>query len=272
MSGVSLRLRRFFRASTNRTVIFPLDHGVTCGPVAGLEDITKCLKWGIEGGADAFVLHKGMLNVAAQIKNMPQGIFMHLSGSTQLGASINRKVIVGGVEEAIKRGADGVSCHINLANEYESEMLEALGRIGDECYKWQIPLLVMVYIRGSYADSVNKDEAIVHGVRLATELGASIVKTSRPTSVEFIRKLVEVSHVPVVLAGGTKAKNEMAFLNGVQEAIECGISGVAIGRNVFQHSDPVNFLKAIVSIVHGDETAEEAWNMLKNQQKRKKLL
>ncbi len=263
MSGIQLRLRRFFRSSTKRTVIFPLDHGVTCGAIKGIEKISKCLQYGIEGGADAFVLHKGMLDIAAKQANLSQGIFMHLSASTQLSENINRKVLIGSIEEAIRRGADGVSCHINLANESESEMLKDLGIISDECNKWQIPLLVMIYIRGKYADAVDRDNAIVHAVRLAAELGASIIKTSCPSSLDYIQKMVEISHVPVVLAGGTKTDDEKAFLTRIQESIKCGIRGVAVGRNVFQHTNPAKCLKAIVSIVHGIMTAEEAWEWLK---------
>jgi fructose-bisphosphate aldolase / 2-amino-3,7-dideoxy-D-threo-hept-6-ulosonate synthase len=38
---------------------------------------------------------------------------------------------------------------------------------------------------------------------------------------------------------------------------------VAIGRNVFQHDDPVKMTMAISAIVHQDKTAEEAIKILK---------
>ncbi|HDL90352.1 MAG TPA: hypothetical protein ENG14_05560 [Thermodesulforhabdus norvegica] len=74
--------------------------------------------------------------------------------------------------------------------------------------------------------------------------------------------MVQVSHVPVVLAGGAKVSNEKELLNRIHEAMKCGIHGVAVGRNVFQHSNPVLFLKAILGIVHEEMSPQEAWDML----------
>jgi len=262
VSGINIRMKRFFRESSGKTVIFPLDHGVTCGPILGIENLATTMRWGVEAGADAFVLHKGMFDIAATVPGLKQGLFLHVSGSTQLGRAVNRKVPVSSVEEAIRRGADGVSCHINLANPDEPEMIRDLGILSDACFKWQMPLLVMIYIRGSYANEVDRDQATVHAVRLAAELGATIIKTSCPSSQKYMEKLVQVSHVPVVLAGGAKVSNEKELLNRIHEAMKCGIHGVAVGRNVFQHSNPVLFLKAILGIVHEEMSPQEAWDML----------
>ena len=61
MSGKDLRLKRFIASHDGRTVLFPLDHGVTCGPVPGLECLENAIRAGVLGGADGLVLHKGML-------------------------------------------------------------------------------------------------------------------------------------------------------------------------------------------------------------------
>ena len=58
-SGKGRRLRRIFR-DNHRTVIVPMDHGVTLGPVQGIADIHRAIQKLRAGGADAFVLHKGI--------------------------------------------------------------------------------------------------------------------------------------------------------------------------------------------------------------------
>jgi DhnA family fructose-bisphosphate aldolase class Ia len=37
----------------------------------------------------------------------------------------------------------------------------------------------------------------------------------------------------------------------IQEALEAGASGVAIGRNIFQHGEPMKALAAVCEAVHG---------------------
>jgi len=76
------------------------------------------------------------------------GVIAHLSGSTALGPSPNKKVLIGSVEEVIRLGADAVSVHINVGAKEESEMLHDLGLISDECDKWSMPLVAMMYPRG----------------------------------------------------------------------------------------------------------------------------
>ncbi|MEJ5301279.1 MAG: 2-amino-3,7-dideoxy-D-threo-hept-6-ulosonate synthase [Thermodesulforhabdaceae bacterium] len=257
--GGKLRLKRILNPRTGRVVVFPLDHGVTCGPVLGIEDMTKCLQYGIDGGADTVVLHKGMMKLLAKTTGYLPGVFMHLSGSTQLGTSVHHKVLVGSVEEAIVRGADGVSCHINLGNDFEPDMLKDLGVIGSECARWQMPLLVMIYVRGRYAPAGSEhDKAIAHAVRLAAELGADIVKTAMPSSFKNLERITKSVPVPVIIAGGSKAEDPVAFLESVERAIEAGASGVAVGRNVFQHEHPKAFLRAITLVVHEGVTVREA--------------
>ena len=82
MSGKTLRLKRFFAAHDGRIVILPLDHGLSCGPIPGLESMEQAIAMGMRGGADALVLHKGMLRYLESLPGPLPGIFVHLSGST----------------------------------------------------------------------------------------------------------------------------------------------------------------------------------------------
>lgn len=260
MGGKALRLRRFFSKADRRVVLFPLDHGVSCGPVQGIERLGTVLQYGLNAGADGFVVHKGMMTYVEQVSGRLPGIFMHLSASTQLGPAFHRKVLVGSVEEALRRGADGVSVHVNLGDEAEPQMLSDLGRVGEACARWGMPLLVMIYVRGAHAPKPVTDESVAHAARVAAELGADIIKIPTPQHVESMEKIVRSVPVPVVTAGGTKEADERAFLLKIQQALEAGFAGVAVGRNVFQHETPEPFLAAIVSLVHEGRTVEEVWS------------
>jgi fructose-bisphosphate aldolase/2-amino-3,7-dideoxy-D-threo-hept-6-ulosonate synthase len=69
--------------------------------------------------------------------------------------------------------------------------------------------------------------------------------------------------VPVVIAGGPKTDTDMEFLQMIDGAMQAGARGVAIGRNVFQHKDPVQMTQAIAAIVNQGKSAEEAIKILK---------
>lgn len=259
MGGKTLRLRRFFWRQDGRLVLFPLDHGVSCGPVHGIAQMETVLRYGAASGADGFVLHKGMMTYLERVPGRLPGVFMHLSASTQMGPSFHWKVLVGSVEEAIRRGADGVSVHINLGDEAEPQMLSDLGLVGEACARWHMPFLVMIYVRGTHAPKPVTDESVEHAARVAAELGADIIKIPSPQRIESMERIARSVPVPVVMAGGTKEADDRAFLGRIRLGLEAGLAGVAVGRNVFQHECPDRFLAAIVDLVHEGRSVEEVW-------------
>ena len=82
------------------------------------------------GGANAIVIHKGLVEAGHRRKGKDVGLIVHLSASTQMAPDPNSKTMVCTVEEAIKLGADAVSVHVNLGAEDERSMLKDLGSDG----------------------------------------------------------------------------------------------------------------------------------------------
>ena len=256
--GKKRRLNKIFRKD-GKAVIVPMDHGVTIGPVKGLVDMQQTIDKLIAGGADAIVIHKG---IAGYVDTGNLGLIVHLSGSTKLGPDTNWKVKVCSVKQALRLGADGVSVHINVGSNQEPKMLEVMGEIADEASEYGVPLLAMMYPRGPNIKNEHAPELVKHAARLGAELGADIVKTNYTGSVESFREVVKGCPVPVIIAGGPKAKDDYGFLRMVYDAIQAGGAGVSIGRNVFQHQNPAGMVKALRAIVHEKATVEEALKLL----------
>lgn len=261
MDGKTLRLKRFMRRPKGRTVILPLDHGVTCGPIEGLDRMDRVIRMGTRGGADGLVIHSGMFRFLETVKDPLPGIFFHLSSSTRLGPSPHRKVLTGSVEEALRLGADGVSVHVNLGGKHEPDMLRDLGRVADSCSLWQMPLLVMIYVKPA-SDAPVDDTAIAHAARVAAELGADVIKIPAPERLDTLARITQSLPVPIVVAGGGKAPDGMRFLERVKGIIEAGATGLAVGRNIFQHERPQDFLKAVCAVVHEGTAPDQAWSLL----------
>ncbi|ADB57880.1 2-amino-3,7-dideoxy-D-threo-hept-6-ulosonate synthase [Archaeoglobus profundus] len=259
--GKRIRIERIINRETGNTVIVPMDHGVSMGPIEGLRDMPKIINAVAEGGANAVVLHKGMVVHGHRGYGKDIGLIVHLSGSTSLSPDPNEKVLVCSVEEAIRLGADAVSVHINIGSKTEAEQLKKLGMISKICVEWGMPLLAMMYPRGEGINQFD-EKAVALVSRVGAELGADIVKTNFTGSVESFRRVVEGCPVPIVVAGGPKMNSVEEVLNMVRMAMDAGARGVAIGRNVFQAENPTLMTKAIATIVHENASVKEALEVL----------
>ena len=70
--------------------------------------------------------------------------------------------------------------------------------------------------------------------------------------------------MPIVIAGGKK-QPERDALQMAHEAIQCGASGVDMGRNIFQSDSPVGMIKAVRSIVQENRGLEEAFEIYREE-------
>ncbi len=265
MIGKQIRMERIIDRNTSRTVIVPMDHGVSSGPIYGITDLRDAIEQVVRGGANAIVEHKGMVGAGHRRSGKDVGLIIHLSASTSLSPYPNTKTLVCTVEEALRLGADAVSIHVNIGDEMERQMLSDFGKVSSRAREWGIPLLAMIYPRGEKIANEYDPGVLKHAARLGAELGADIVKISYSGSVESFREVIAGCRVPVVIAGGEKMESDKQILETVRGSIDAGGSGVSIGRNIFQHQDPTRMVGAISMIVHEEATVEQALAFLGSQ-------
>lgn len=258
--GKKIRIKRLVNRESGKTVIVPMDHGVSMGPIDGLQDVDSTVNMVIRGGANAAVVHKGIVMSTNRTEDTDIGLIIHLSASTSLSPHPNRKISVCDVEEAVALGADGVSVHINVGSEAEADMLEALGKTAKECNRWGMPLLAMMYPRGGTVEE--NTDTIKLAARVGAELGADIIKCPYTGSRESFEEVVNGCPVPVVIAGGSKHSDEET-LRMIEGAMLAGAAGLSMGRNAFQHRNPELFVRIACDMVHTGISAEEALKMLK---------
>lgn len=257
MTGKRIRMERIVDRNSGKTVIVPMDHGVTIGPVKGLINLQETVDAVTNGGANAFVVHKGVAEAGHRRRGKDVGLIIHLSASTRLAPDPTSKTMVCTVEEAIKLGADGVSVHVNLGAEDERFMLNDLGHVGRVAMEWGMPLLAMMYTRGPKIKNEYDVSLVKQAARVGAELGADIVKVVYTGSAESFREVVEGCFVPVVIAGGEKMDNDEDIVEMVKGAMEAGAAGVSIGRNFFQHKAPEKIVQTVSRIVHQGYAYEE---------------
>lgn len=256
--GKSIRIERLFDRKTKKTIIIPMDHGLTMGTIKGLENIAEMVDKVALGGANAVLMHSGMVSAGHRQSGKDIGLIVHLSGATNLAPDPDRKVLVCTVERALKMGADGVSIHINIGANEEPEMLQDASKIVEASREWEIPLIAMMYPRGPKIKDENDPDVVNIAVRAGVELGADVIKTNYTGDIDSFKEIVNgVSHIPIIIAGGPKMDSIPDLFQMVYDSIQAGGSGVSIGRNIFQSEDPTKMISAVNKIVHKNYTVEE---------------
>jgi class I fructose-bisphosphate aldolase len=256
--GKSIRMERIFNRNTERTIIVPLDHGVTIGPVYGLVDLRTTVNNVVEGGANAVLMHKGLIRCGPRGGGKDIGLICHISASTSLSPTPNAKCLVGTVEDALRLGADCLSVHVNLGDDAEARMLSDLGEVASRASDWGMPVLAMVYARGPKITDQYATDVVAHCARVGVELGADLVKVAYTGDVESFSKVVASCCVPVVIAGGEKMEKTEDILRMAHDSCLAGGAGLSIGRNIFQADDPMKLVRALDGIVHKDWDVEQA--------------
>ena len=92
--GKKIRMKRIINRKSGKTVIIPMDHGVSLGPIQGLQDIDKTVNMVIRGGANATIVHKGIVTSTNRTDDTDIGLIIHLSASTSLNPEPNNKIAV----------------------------------------------------------------------------------------------------------------------------------------------------------------------------------
>ncbi len=262
MLGKRIRLERIVRRDTGRSVVVPMDHGVTVGPIQGIEDMRQMVNAMAEGGANAVLGHMGLPLYGHRHYGKDIGLILHRSGSTVWSPDPNAKVLVNTVENAMRNGADGVSVHINIGAANEAEMLRDLGEVSVKCMDWGMPLLAMMYTRGEKFSTETGVKGVKHAARIAAELGADLVKVSYTGSADSFAEVVHATPIPILIAGGEKTSDDREILEAVRGSLEAGGSGVSIGRNAFQHKHPERFVRAVCAMVHENGSVNEALEII----------
>ncbi|HPC96985.1 MAG TPA: 2-amino-3,7-dideoxy-D-threo-hept-6-ulosonate synthase [Sedimentisphaerales bacterium] len=264
MIGKAIRMERIIDRNSQKTVIVPMDHGVTVGPIEGLVDMRTTISKVVSGGANAILMHKGMVRAGHRGTGQDVGLIIHLSAGTSLSPDPNAKELVCTVEEAIKLGADAVSIHVNIGAETDREMLRQFGLVSERCMFWQMPLVAMVYTRGPKVRDEYDVEHAKLAARIGAELGADIVKVVYTGSARSFREVVRGCPVPVVIAGGPKMGSDEDIFRMVEGALEAGATGLSIGRNAFQHAYPDKMIRALSQMVHHGAGVSEALKILQS--------
>lgn len=176
-------------------------------------------------------------------------LIVKLNGKTNLVNDEPFAPLLCSVEEAIGLGAVAVGYTVYTGSAHENEMNAALARIVANAHGKGIPVIAWIYPRGKALETKDPKEVALYGARIGLELGADIIKMKYPGTTETLKKMVEAAgRTKVVVSGGLK-EDEESFLHMAKQVMESGAIGLAVGRNIWQHKNPLEIAGKLKEIV-----------------------
>jgi DhnA family fructose-bisphosphate aldolase class Ia len=251
----------FFR--NGKTVILPIDHGIAI-PVPGLENPFEMAER-TSPYVDGFVMNLGVALRAAD-SLAGKGICLRTDAyNTRMAGEGAGSIALYGVEEAEMVGANAVMNMLYPGSVNEKTVMQDCASLIMSSMDSDIPVIIEALPFGLGQSDKYTVDHVKFAVRQAAEMGADVVKTPYPVNgtVEDFRRIVDQCFVPVIILGGAAMGDDAGLLKMVEDAMDAGAAGVAIGRNVWQHKSPTAVARSLAAIVHQDASALEALALMK---------
>jgi fructose-bisphosphate aldolase/2-amino-3,7-dideoxy-D-threo-hept-6-ulosonate synthase len=267
--GKELRMGRLFRRDGKRMVLITADHGICIDPMKELNNTAAVVRKAVEGGADAVLLTPGIARLVYQeLVGTDTSLMVRIDGTaTSIGPDLTNDDLITSVQSALRMGADAVATFGVIGVPREAQLSHKIGTVSDQCDLLGMPQLTEVIaseiLTHQFKNRADRKwpsdpEVIKYSARVASELGADIVKGYYTGDPETFRDVVAYCPVPYVVLSGPAAGDPEVFLRFVQEALECGAAGVSVGRNVWSHPDPAAMTRAICRLVHEGASVDQA--------------
>lgn len=257
-----------------------IDHGVCNEPsfMVGLEDMAGVMDTLIRAKPDAIQCAYGQADLlqSRPEKDKP-ALVMRIDMGNPYNDQRHRVMwsqlqnhddpILGAVE------MDAAAVVVNLfmlpdEPELFRQCVENISRVREDCRKYGMPLMIEPLVmlpndvRGGYQVDGDADK-IVTLVRLASEMGADIIKADPTENPEDFHRVIEAARVPVLVCGGGK-EDLKTVLEKSAKIFAQGAKGMVYGRNIYQHDNPSAVVAALMAIIHDGADGAAAWEIYNN--------
>lgn len=252
------RMAPFLREG--KSMLLAYDQGLEHGPSKDFNDRNIdpafIMDTAVRGKFCGIVFQKG---TAERYYNGKVPLIVKVNGKTSLpqGEPVSRQVC--SVEHAISLGAKGIGYTIYLGSLFEAEMFAEFGRIQEQAHERGVAAIAWIYPRGAAVQNDTSKDVVAYAARTGLELGADAVKIKYTgDSASFSWAVKSAGKVRVFMSGGPKTTTDEAFLIQVRGVMDAGATGLAVGRNVWQHNDPLKMADYLRKVIFENKRVEEA--------------
>ncbi len=267
LPGNQLRTSRILNPESGNGIVVAIDHGLFIGPLPGIESTSKAIDGLLLGEPDAIQMTPGTTraNLSKFYGKGKPGVIVRLDATNIWRKKPTPKegyyTFVASVKDAVQLAADAVVTFLFAGYDtdaQEADNLQTLSRIGSEAKEYGIPFIVEPLAIQKGSNVVRDFDIMKLIIRMASEIGADVIKADFPETKKQFEELVGISSVPILVRGGPKMDSDREMLQMVKDAIDCGAKGIVFGRNVWQHKEPAKILHALAAIVHEGQSVTKA--------------
>jgi len=149
---------------------------------------------------------------------------------------------------------------IYLGSEYEDRMLAQAAQTIFQAHQYGLVAILWMYPRSKHIKNEQEAHLLAGAVGVATCLGADFVKihpplaTGNASSADLLEFIIQAAGNTKVICAGGKQRDPGQLLKDIEQQLSKGSSGVAIGRNIFEHSvdDAVALANKIAALVYNE--------------------
>lgn len=271
--GEMMRLRQIVRDS-GTSMILPYDQfiehdnrHVDPNPLAA--DPNYICQLAVDGGYNAVAIHYGLAKRFLTRFEGSVPLLLKINGKTSIPSQATPlSVHTSFVEDAVRIGASAIGYTMYYGSPRQDEDLPQLAAVREECDRFGMPLVVWAYPRGEGVDAKggkNCSYLVESAVRMATEMGATVIKANLPVATkedffenenvpeyyrnvekelqgmdakaqkwERAKRVVEAAQgVPVLFSGGSQVSDE-DLMENAQACVDAGCFGFIFGRNMWK--------------------------------------
>ncbi len=265
--GKRTRLQRLMYkyGPANGTLLFlPIDQGLEHGPRdffvnPPAKDPEFQLRIAKEGNYSGIVYQIGIAEKYMQRYAGDVPLVLKLNGKTEIPADkAPISPVIASVEDAVRLGADAVGYTMYVGSARQDEDFKQFRQVREDADRYGMPVIVWAYPRGEAIDAKGGRDslyAIDYAARVASELGADVVKLNMPTMnpekdqaspkpyntlhlsrEEATRMVVESAGRALVLFSGGEKESDEELKEKARIAMDAGATGLIFGRNLWQRS------------------------------------
>jgi fructose-bisphosphate aldolase, class I len=259
--GKQIRLNRIFSHPSGRLCSVAVDHFIGYGqlrPGGGLSNLPAALAKIAAGQPSAVTMSKG---TAMNCWGPYAGKIPLIVQSGCFTADDRVIEYVTDPEECVRLGADAIAIAIGIFGPNEGRFIKILMDGVAQAAKYDLPVIAHIYPRDFSGPSpriVFDPEGIMWAARIGIEAGVDVIKVGYTGDVASFRQVVESAPVPVVAAGGPKAKTLREALNAMSQVVQAGGRGATIGRNVWGVTKVAEACRAFKAVILEGQSVEAA--------------
>ena len=257
-TGKLVRTNRLFSHPSGRLCSIAVDHfiGYAAGLPNGLRSIEQTIDEIVAGRPDAITMHRG---IAASIWAKHAGRVPLIVQSSLIRPDDTACQQIATPEDAIRLGADAVAIVAYVRGQTEAKYLRTVADCVREAARFEIPVICHIYPRDTATHTISfTPKDVAWAVRCAVEVGVDVIKAPYCGDVCAHAQIVSDCPMPLVAAGGPRAKTLEAALEMMAEVVKSGARGATIGRNVWGFDQISAAVTAFKAVIHDGKSAAEA--------------